>query len=493
MPEPRNTDPAFPRPRRGNTKAVFLAGVAFVVAIIAFAPASALVANSSASTASFDTEQSFPGGGAYWEPAIAADPGSSYVYQAVTYINASKTCSTCPGTAIFFRASSDGGATWGPAHPISLARGRGWQFDPQIQVAADGTVYVVFLQTFDPGSVLFKSTDHGTSWSGPFTMNGALSYNDKPILVIAPSGQDVYVAFNVKLASYVAVSHDAGRTFAQVRTSNESLWWYTYGGTYAPDGSVYFAQVGEAGAKTNGKTTNQGHTDGVQKVIVLKMDHDGAAWHNVYLDASAKTTPCSISGCYGDYFAAQAAVAADSAGHLTVAYTLNAADGKPHTLFVRTSADGLSWSDRSSVNDQGDSAFPAIASGPTAGDFRLAWQDNRNAERWDCGGLGGRDESPGGCHLPPGPHDFRVSTSASHFRTSSTAPGSSSVVVSPISWPETRDRITRRMIFPLRVFGSLSVMYSPSGAAIAPISRRTCSRNSCLSESDPASPLFRTT
>src|SRR3989475_12564282 len=89
------------------------------------------------STPTFDSEQPFPGGGAYWEPAIAADPGSSYVYQAVTYINASKTCSTCPGTAIFFRASNDGGATWGPTHPISLARGRGWQFDPQIQVSAE--------------------------------------------------------------------------------------------------------------------------------------------------------------------------------------------------------------------------------------------------------------------------------------------------------------------------------------------------------------------
>src|SRR6266571_5109488 len=43
------------------------------------------------------------------------------------------------------------------------------------------------------------------------------------------------------------------------------------------------------------------------------------------------------------------------------------------------------------------------------------------------------------------------------FRTASTAPGSSRVVVSPISWPDTRDRITRRMIFPLRVFGSFSV------------------------------------
>src|SRR2546422_2409014 len=91
------------------------------------------------STPTFDSEQPFPGGGAHWEPAIAADPGSSYVYQAVTYINASKTCSGCPGTAIFLRVSADGGATWGAAPPVSMARGRGAHFDPQIQVAADAT------------------------------------------------------------------------------------------------------------------------------------------------------------------------------------------------------------------------------------------------------------------------------------------------------------------------------------------------------------------
>jgi len=340
------------------------------------------------STPTFDSEQPFPGGGAYWEPAIAADPGSSYVYQAVTYINASKTCSGCPGTAIFLRVSSDGGATWGAAHPVSMAGGRGWQFDPQIRVAADGTVYVVFLQTFDPGSVLFKSTDHGATWSGPFTMNGAIRYNDKPILVISPSGQDVYVAFNVKLTSYVAVSHDAGQTFAQVQTSNESLWWYTYGGTYAPDGSVYFAQAGEAGAKTNGKRTNQGHTDGVQKIFVLKMNHQGTVWQNVYLDTSLVATPCAISGCYGDYFAAQAAVAADASGNLLVAYTRNDVNGTAHRMFIRSSSDGVSWSDPVLINDQGDSNFPAIVAGPTTGDFRMAWQDNRNAACWDCGGLG---------------------------------------------------------------------------------------------------------
>ncbi len=323
------------------------------------------------STPTFDSEQPFPGGGAYWEPTIAADPSSSYVYQAVTYINASKTCSGCPGTAIFLRSSKDGGATWGEARPVSLARGRGWQFDPQIKVATDGTVYVVFLQTFNPGSVLFKSTDHGATWSGPFTMNGPISYNDKPILVISPSGQDVYVALNVKLASYVAVSHDAGQSFAQVQTSNESLWWYSYGGTYAPDGSVYFAQAGEAGAKTNGKRTNQGHTDGIQKIFVLKMNHEGTAWENVYVDTSAVATSCAISACYGDYFAAR-----------------NDVNGTAHKMYLRTSSDGASWSSPGVFNDQGDNNFPAVVAGPSAGDFRLAWQDNRNAGCWDCGGLG---------------------------------------------------------------------------------------------------------
>ena len=371
---------------------VRLAVVGALVVVAVLVQAVALLAAAGPTASSFAKEQPFPGMGAYWEPTVAVDPGSSYVYQAVTYINASKTCSACPGTAIFIRASPDGGQSWGPAHPISLAGGKGWQFDPQLKVATDGTVYAVFLQTFNPGSVLFKSTDRGTTWSGPYTMNGALTYNDKPILEISPSGQDVYVAFNVKTSSYVAVSHNYGQTFTQIQTSNETLWWYTYGGTYNPvDGSVSFAQAGEAGTTTNGagKTiTNGGHTGGLQKIFVLRMNHAGTSWTNTYIDPSATPTPCAISGCYGDYFAAQASVAADAAGTLMVAYTMNAVNGTPHDLYVRTSTDGVHWSGRVLVNSLGDSNFPAVASGPTAGDFRLAWQDNRNNACWDCGGLG---------------------------------------------------------------------------------------------------------
>ncbi len=336
-----------------------------------------------ASSPSFASEQVFSPTADDWEPTVAADTSSSWVYQAVTYINASKTCSSCPGTAVFFRASSDGGSTWRPAHPIFL--GDGWQFDPQIQVATNGTIYLVFLVSFDPGSVLFKSTDHGVTWTGPVSMNAGLGYNDKPILVISPSGKDVYVAFNVKTTSWLAVSHNYGASFASpVQTSNESLWWYSYGGAWSPDGSVYFAQVGESGGKPTGRTTNQGHIDGREKIFVLKVNAAGTYWTNTYLDSTAIPPACPVFGCYQDFLSGEDAVAADSAGNLMVAYVAGSADFGPKQLFVRTSTDGIHWSSRSLVNAQGDSDFPALVAGATAKDFRLAWMDSRSgAYAWN--------------------------------------------------------------------------------------------------------------
>lgn len=91
--------------------------VAVVVVLIAMAPETRHVAATSTPAAtlapSFAPEQVFSPTANDWEPTVAADPSSDWVYQAVTYINASKVCSACPATAIFFRASSDSGKTWG--------------------------------------------------------------------------------------------------------------------------------------------------------------------------------------------------------------------------------------------------------------------------------------------------------------------------------------------------------------------------------------------
>src|SRR5260370_36149584 len=61
---------------------------------------------------------------------------------------------------------------------------------------------------------------------------------DKRVLVISPTGKDVYVAFNGKLSSYVVASHQFGEpgTFLPPQQINgeDDLWWYPDGGAIGP-------------------------------------------------------------------------------------------------------------------------------------------------------------------------------------------------------------------------------------------------------------------
>jgi hypothetical protein len=313
----------------------------------------------------------------FWEPTTAADLHSSYVYQAVTGIGAHECAQhNCPGTSILVRASSDSGRTWGPLTFVCgiACKNVGWQFDPQLAVAADGTVYAAWLNTFNPGTVLAKSFDHGRTWTIPVTTNGDLSYNDKPTLVISPSGKDVFLSFDDKTDDYVVVSHDFGVSFsAPVKTNNDAYTYLSYGGTITASGHVYFAQTGEPKGGV-----------GAEPVSLVASTDGGATWTRTTLDFSDEPPVCTFKGCYGDFYSSQAVVASDSSGRLVFAYLKNTAPEAPKRLYVRTSADGVTWTAPRLVNSLGDSNMPAIAAGPAAGDFRLMWQDDRNgAEAWN--------------------------------------------------------------------------------------------------------------
>jgi hypothetical protein len=313
----------------------------------------------------------------FWEPTTAADPQSSYVYQAVTAIGAHECAQhNCPGTSILVRASSDGGRTWGPLVFVCgvACKNVGWQFDPQLAVASDGTVYAAWLNTFNPGTVLAKSFDRGRTWTTPVTTNGSLSYNDKPALAISPSGKDVYLAFDDKTDAYSVASHDYGASFfAPVKTNNDAYEHLAYGGTVAPNGNVYFAQTGEPKSGV-----------GAEPISLVSSTDGGRTWTRTTLDTSDDPPACTFRGCYADFYSSQAVVAADRSGRLVFAYLRNSAPGSPKSLYVRTSTDGVNWTLPSLVNSRGDSNMPSIAAGPTAGDFRLVWQDNRNgANAWN--------------------------------------------------------------------------------------------------------------
>ena len=93
-----------------------------------------------------------------WEPAIAAAPNISDVYQLTTRYNGST-------PYIIFRRSGNGGATWEADRFLTPYRKA--HNDPQIEVANDGTIYAAWLNDYVPGIKFLKSSNHGDTWSTP--------------------------------------------------------------------------------------------------------------------------------------------------------------------------------------------------------------------------------------------------------------------------------------------------------------------------------------
>ena len=354
-----------------------------------------VVVNPASASASFDDERPAgldinPKHQSNWEPTVAVDPNHpGRVYQLLTGISAPACRGNCPGTSVLFRRSTDGGATYGPEAFVcgTSCKTIGWQFDPQIHVATDtnppcgcGTIYAAFMDQYDPGVQLFTSHDGGDTWSAPATMNGGLKYMDKPIMVISPSGRDVYVLFNHKFDNDVVASHDFGQTFFPAQKVNDDhLWWYGNGGAISSAGDVYFALDGES------TLTGHGHDfAGTDEVALLRCSSSATvSCGNPTLTSfgvAPPPPPCPVPGCYSDYFAATGAIAVDVSGHMVFAYTFGATANGPKSLYVQTSNDGVHWGGQLLVNGDGDSSVPQIAAGPTAGDFRLAWQDNSIGE-----------------------------------------------------------------------------------------------------------------
>jgi hypothetical protein len=307
-----------------------------------------------------------------WEPAIAIDRATGYVYQLTTRYDGPEPCKRCAGPYIIFRRSGDGGATWEVDQFLTPFRKS--HNDPQIEVAGSGTIYAAWLNDYVPGLKFVKSSDFGKTWTTPITITTKSTkpnWSDKPVLSVSGDGKDVYIGFNAS-DSFVVSSHDFGATFSKpVRTNNDKRYWFHTGGIVAPDGSAYFAVTDYSLDYTGDAYIN-----------VLKSSNGTVTWSTTRVDTSKEAPRCDWSpGCYLGFFGPSAVLAVDAAGTIMLAY--NAADiaGAPQRMWVRTSADGVNWSDRTEISNGSASvnnAFPALAAGPTPGDFRFAWQDDRN-------------------------------------------------------------------------------------------------------------------
>jgi hypothetical protein len=331
-----------------------------------------------AAAPTFGTEQLFGSkSNDDWEPAVAADPSTPYVYILTTRYGGKKACKDCPDPALILRVSSDGGRTFGGDRFLCVCKGVEAQNDPQIEVSRNGVVYAAWLDDFVPGVVFSKSTDHGQSWTDPITLKTpAIEFGDKPALAISATGRDVYVAWNSS-DSYVSASHDFGATFAApIKTNTDTRYWFAYSGAVASDGTVTFSET----------SYTQDSTGPVQ-VEAIRSTDGGAHWREVLVDTVAQQPPCVSDGCPIDFYGPSALMAMDANDRLVVMYQGASVPSGPQRVYVRHSTDGgRTWSKRTDI-DSGPSGTNAAFGGAAAtghGDFRMWYQDDRNgAAGWN--------------------------------------------------------------------------------------------------------------
>ncbi|HEX9428292.1 MAG TPA: hypothetical protein VGA64_10940, partial [Candidatus Polarisedimenticolia bacterium] len=57
-----------------------------------------------------------------WEPAVATDPATAYVYQITTRYSGPAACNGCPFPVLVFRSSSNGGTSYGPDRFLNISK-----------------------------------------------------------------------------------------------------------------------------------------------------------------------------------------------------------------------------------------------------------------------------------------------------------------------------------------------------------------------------------
>jgi hypothetical protein len=323
-----------------------------------------------------------------WEPAIAADPNSAYVYSLVTRY-AGKPCGgNCPSPYMALQISSNGGATWTNAGALCACKGSG-QFDPIIEVVPGpgtnaGAVYAAYMNGFNV--VFTKSTNHGTTWSTPVKVYGTVSWNDKPTLAVSDNGVDVYISFNGPTGGdpWMAQSHDAGATWTQTKLVDSNRYFFNFDSDVDANGVVYFAETAILyGGGGNKGTTPTGAID---EHIFISRDR-GTTWEDRIVASIQPGLACVAAGCSPDFYLGHAAVSADATGKLVYLYDGATTAGGLQTIAAKRSSDGgRTWSAAVTLSVTGEeSTAPAIES-RGSGDVR-AWyyqtSGGGNVDAWN--------------------------------------------------------------------------------------------------------------
>jgi len=331
-------------------------------------------------SAGWSGEQPLDAAGNDWEPNVATDPSGPHAYVLTTRYDPAN-CDGCPNPAIILATSSDRGVTWSDGEPLCICPGTARQFDPQIAVAIDGTVHASWMDGYD--IVTARSSDHGATWTEPTSVLGDATWGDKPWLVVAPSGQDVYVSFHGR-SNFVASSHDGGATWGNpIKIHDSSRALFTSGGYVSARGLIVFS-----GTSIRLDASGRLDLDSPLHIVAVRSTDGGRTWKTTALATSQVPIACeNPRECDPEGFDAQASLAGTPGmpgARLTTLYTVAAKPRDPLVTVARTSRDGgATWgrpvqlsrrlrTDGSPIR----TALPTVAVAPD-GEIRAFFVDDR--------------------------------------------------------------------------------------------------------------------
>ncbi len=326
------------------------------------------VATAAPTASSWEGERLLTGNVDSWEPEVASDPSSSYVYVMYNQFGTKPLCPRCPSVPMVVSVSPDGGATWLDPVAVCECRHSQTQFDPTILVTSRGALYVTWLN--DGNTFFAKSHDHGQSWTSPVALSPN-RWTDHGWLGASPSGRHVYVMW-AQGDAWETHSHDFGRTWSapQQVTRNNHFFYY-------PEGvSVLSGKVAVLGMSAYRCGKGSVHCTGPILISVLRTTNGGRSYtedivDNVFLGVDFETSSLTT-------------IANDADGNLALMYTGATTEGTNSQVWVRRSTDqGAIWSAPVEIG-QGpgvNSGFPSVA-GSGSGVFKAIYIDERTG-RWN--------------------------------------------------------------------------------------------------------------
>ncbi len=318
------------------------------------------------------TRLGFPAGDD-WEPALAADQyGHVYALYKHYDVAGQTSCNSC-ALHVLLQISSDRGQTWSAPRPIDPEPVVGGQYDSQIAVdPVDGkTVWASFLQNSKSSIAVMKSTDFGQTWMGPTIVENLQRATDKDILTVR--GTTIAVAYNAAQKIFASISRDGGQTWATqlINSGNTQQGWsLAGGGGIDSQGNIYFSWDGY---------TQNGQAKGPVNLFVSESRDGGQTWTPTTMGVSGAPFPCS--NCGFAFLGAQATMTVGSDDTVYVLWnsTVDQTDNAPERIyFAKSTNHGASYSAKQDVSlaAQGvEHCFPAITSGSSSGDVRIAWMD----------------------------------------------------------------------------------------------------------------------